>query len=253
MQHWVFGSNQIWRGLLDIPGYWLPEALPRRMRCSPAPGGSTRHSASASSVRPRGGWCAAWILGPGVLGIAPAQVSTHARVAVVPEGLQVCGDGGRASRGGEQVQQERDPAVGRGPVLRSSRRPLAVARRAPADPGSSRSARSTRWAPRRAQGPGRRACPPPATAPSLAGRQSRRYDEDPGPSGPAPAAARARSRGPASVLRRSRRATGHRARGGGSRGGRAAPWPPPSRRGERSPRSRPPRGSRRSRPARVDR
>ncbi len=60
---------------------------------------------------PRGGWCAAWIVGPGVLGVAPAQVGAHAWVAVVPEGLQVCGDGGRASRRGEQVQQERNPAA----------------------------------------------------------------------------------------------------------------------------------------------
>ena len=72
--------------------------------------GEQASTSGTGLVRTRGGWRVARILGPGVLGVAPAQIS-HARIAVVPEGLQVGSDGGRTSRGGEQVQQERNPAV----------------------------------------------------------------------------------------------------------------------------------------------
>ena len=114
---------------------------------------------SAGASDPAAGRLVGGVLRPRVLRVAPPQLGADLRVAGPPERRQVGGHGGRTPRRGEQVQEQRHPAVGERGRGRASRRPPGSAPPAPAGRRRSPPAPSSRWAPRPARAPARRAGP----------------------------------------------------------------------------------------------
>ena len=80
--------------------------------CSAAP--RTEAEPAAACRRPAsaiGGRCAQRVFGPSVLGISPAQLLAHRRIAGDPEAGEIPGHGHRPLGRREQVQRQRHPAM----------------------------------------------------------------------------------------------------------------------------------------------